>query len=583
LARQRRRDSPVLDRRYASLVEVLEERATERPDKKAFVFVPERGEADVLLTFAELQHRVHAAAARIAQHTAKGDRAVLLFPTGLDFIVAFFGCLAAGVIAVPLMVPRRSARDSAGAIITECKPRIALTTNEVLETRGDVAERCGDRGLCLIPVSATDCTEAGRHVCLPLISQEDVALLQYTSGSTSTPKGVVVRHRNMLASLEMIRLAMSNTEHSTCVGWVPLYHDMGLMMGVIQPVHLGATSVLMSPAGFMQRPLKWLRTIHRYRAEVTSAPNFAFDLCVARFDAGQMDGTDLSCWKLALNGAEPVRADTIARFTETFARYGFGVGTMYPGYGLAEATLLVSGGMRGTEPITRRVSRSALQNGEIAEPATADDAQSLVSCGRSVVGQQIAIVDPATRGRLPANRVGEIWVSGPNVTDGYWENAAATQETFKAVITGTADPDWLCTGDLGFLDDDGQLFITGRLKDVIIIRGLNHYPQDIERTVQDSHPALRRDCGAAFAVMDETDGEKLVIVQEIERTQRRETGLEVISRCVREAVTRQHEIAVQTIVLISPGSLPKTTSGKIQRGLAKRLWLGGGLSVLGQA
>jgi acyl-CoA synthetase (AMP-forming)/AMP-acid ligase II len=268
---------------------------------------------------------------------------------------------------------------------------------------------------------------------------------------------------------------------------------------------------------------------------------------------------------------------------EAFAPYGFAAGTMYPGYGLAEATLLVSGGMRGTEPITRRVSRSALQNGEVAEPATADDAQSLVSCGRSVAGQQIANVEPVTRGRLPADRVGEIWVSGPNVTGGYWGNAPATQETFKAVIAGTEGRDWLRTGDLGFLDDDGQLFITGRLKDVIIIRGLNHYPQDIERTVQDSHPALRRDCGAAFAVMDGADNEKLVVVQEVERTWRRDVDLEAISRFIREAVTRQHEIAVETIVLISPGSLPKTTSGKIQRGLAKRLWLEGGLSVLGQA
>jgi acyl-CoA synthetase (AMP-forming)/AMP-acid ligase II len=572
---------PPWRRKCRSLIDVLEVRAAERPDKEAVVFVPERGESDVNLTFAELQRRAQAFAARIARHAMKGDRAILLLPTGLDFIIAFFGCLAAGVIAVPLMVPRRTAaRDSSEAIIADCKPSVAITTSEVTATRPDVAERCRDRGARLLTVGGVDCTQAEPHVLPPAVTEEDIALLQYTSGSTSTPKGVVVRHGNLLANLEMIRLAMSNTEHSTSVGWVPLYHDMGLMMGVIQPLYLGATSVLMSPAGFMQRPLKWLRTIHRYRAEVTSAPNFAFDLCVARFDAGRMDGIDLSCWKLALNGAEPVRADTIARFTETFAPYGFGLGTMYPGYGLAEATLLVSGGVRGTAPITRRVSRWALQNGEIAEPVAADDTQSLVSCGRSVAGQQIAIVDPATQSRTGGRRVGEIWVNGPNVTGGYWGNPIATEETFKARIAGTAGPNWLRTGDWGFLDDDGQLFITGRLKDVIIIRGLNHYPQDIERTVQDSHPALRRDCGAAFAVPNEADNERLVIVQEIERTQRRDADLEAISRCVREAVTRQHEIAVETIVLISPGSLPKTTSGKVQRGLARRLWLEGSLNVL---
>jgi acyl-CoA synthetase (AMP-forming)/AMP-acid ligase II len=557
-------------------------RAAEWPDKKAVVFVPERGEADVHLTFAELQRRAYSAASRVVQYTVKGDRAILLVPTGLDFIVAFFGCLAAGVIAVPLMVPRRTAaRDSSEAVIADCKPSVLITTSEVIETRPEVAERYRNRGVPLLTVSDMDCTRAVPHVSLPGISEEDIALLQYTSGSTSTPKGVVVRHCNLLANLEMVRLAMSNTEHSTSVGWVPLYHDMGLMMGVTQPLYLGATSVLMSPAGFMQRPLKWLRTIHRYRAEVTSAPNFAFDLCTARFDFGQMDGIDLSCWKLALNGAEPVRGDTIARFTKTFAPYGFGAGTMYPGYGLAEATLLVSGGVRGIMPITRRVSRSSLQNGKIAEPVAANDTQSVVSCGRSVAGQQIAIVDPATRSRMAGLRVGEIWVNGPNVTSGYWGNPAATAETFKARITGESGSDWLRTGDLGFLDDDGQLFITGRLKDVIIIRGLNHYPQDIERTVQDSHPALRRDCGAAFMVTDEADNQRLVVVQEIERTRRRNADLEAISRCVRQAVTRQHEIAVEMVVLIPSGSLPKTTSGKVQRSLTRKLWQEDSLSVLG--
>lgn len=545
--------------------------------------MPERGEGDIHLSFADLRRRAHAFAARIAQRAAKGDRAILLFPTGLDFIVAFFGCLAAGVTAVPLIVPRRTAvRDSSEAIIADCAPRVAITTNEVLETRPGVAERCRERGLHLTTVSAMEDVQSESHVCLPRIGEDDVALLQYTSGSTSTPKGVVVRHCNLLANLEMIRLAMSNTENSTSVGWVPLYHDMGLMMGVMQPLYLGATSVLMSPAGFMQRPLKWLWTIDRYRAEVASAPNFAFDLCVTRFDAGQMDGIDLSCWKLALNGAEPVRADTIARFRETFVRYGFAAGTMYPGYGLAEATLLVAGGQRGAEPIVRRVCRSALQNGEIVVPATASDVQILVSCGCNVAGQQITIVDPATQTRVAAGRVGEIWVSGANVTGGYWGNPAATRETFGAVIAGTAGPEWLRTGDLGFLDENGRLFITGRLKDVIIIRGLNHYPQDIERTVQESHPALRQDGGAAFAVVDGNDSEKLVIVQEVERTWRHEVNLAAISRCIREAVTRQHEIAVETIVLISPGSLPKTTSGKVQRSLARKLWLEEALAVVGQ-
>ena len=566
----------------ASLVDLLDRRATERPDAKAFVFVPERGGAHIHLTFAELQRRARAVAARLARRTVAGDRAVLLFAPGLDFIVAFFGCLAAGVIAVPLMVPRRTAsRDSSAAIIADCSPKIAMTTGELLDSRPDVVERFRDDGFDWVAVSATEDAANDSDAVPPLAGRNDVAVLQYTSGSTSSPKGVMVAHDNLLANLEMIRVAMSNTEHSASVGWVPLYHDMGLMMGVMQPLYLGAMSVLMAPAAFMQRPLNWLHTIHHYRAELTSAPNFAFDLCVDRFRADQMEGVDLSCWKLALNGAEPVHADTIARFTETFAPYGFDPGTMYPGYGLAEATLLVAGGIRGRGSSTRHVSRTALQQGEVADATDIGDAQPLVSCGRSLAGEQIAIADPDTHHRIAPCRVGEIWVSGSNITRGYWRNQAATADTFHARLADEPGRTWLRTGDLGFLDEAGELFITGRIKDLIIIRGMNHYPQDIERTVQDSHPALRRDCGAAFAITDQDGNEKLAVVQEVERTQRRNLDFDEVARCIREAVTRQHEIAIETIALIPPATLPKTTSGKIQRNAARKLLLEGALEVLG--
>jgi acyl-CoA synthetase (AMP-forming)/AMP-acid ligase II len=565
----------------ASLVDLLDWRAAERPDAKAFVFVPERGGAHLHLTFAELQRRAHAVARRLARRTVRGDRAVLLFPPGLEFIVAFFGCLAAGVVAVPLMVPRRTAaRDSSTAIIADCAPTIAMTTEELFERRPDMSERFRDAGFDWMTVSATDDAAEFADAVLPRTDRNDLAFLQYTSGSTSTPKGVMVANDNLLANLEMIRIAMSNTEHSVSVGWVPLYHDMGLMMGVMQPLYLGAMSVLMAPAAFMQRPLNWLHTIHQYRAELTSAPNFAFDLCVSRFRAEQMEGVDLSCWKLALNGAEPVHADTIERFTETFAPYGFDRGTMYPGYGLAEATLLVAGGERGCGASTRQISRAALQQGEAAEPTDIGDAQKLVSCGHSLAGEHIAIVDPDTTRRTAHCKVGEIWVSGSNITRGYWCNRAATAETFQARVADEPGCDWLRTGDLGFFDENGRLFITGRIKDLIIIRGMNHYPQDIERTVQDSHPALRMDGGAAFAVTDEDGNERLVVVQEVERTQRRNLDLGIVAGCIREAVTRQHEIAIHAIVLIPPATLPKTTSGKVQRSLAKALWLEGALTVL---
>jgi acyl-CoA synthetase (AMP-forming)/AMP-acid ligase II len=564
----------------ASLVEVLERRTAEHPAATALIFVPERGEPQHL-SYAELHDRARALAESLIGRAGPGERAILLFPPGLEFVVAYFGCLAAGVIAVPLMVPRRTAdRDSSAAIVADCSPAIAMTTRDLMERRPDVAERFTTKDLNWLTVSIAGEPPCGADTALPRPSPIDIALLQYTSGSTSAPKGVVVGHDNLLANLEMIRIAMSNAWRSTFVSWVPHYHDMGLMMGVMQPLYLGGTSVLMSPAAFMQRPLNWLRLIHQYRAEFACGPNFAYDLCASRFRAEDMQGVDLSCWKLALNGAEPVQADTLERFSRTFAPYGFDPGALYPGYGLAEATLQVTGCVRGHGWSTRELSRTALQRGEIAEPASPDDRQVLVSCGHSVAGGEIAIVDPDTGRRSAPARIGEVWVSGPHVAHGYWRNETATEETFRAHIVGLPDRTWLRTGDLGFLDEQGALFITGRSKDLIIIRGMNHYPQDIERTVQASHPALRRDCGAAFAMEDENGDEKLAVVQEVERTSLATLNVAEVTVRIREAVTRQHDIAPAMIALIPPATLPKTTSGKIQRSLARKLWLEGALPVM---
>jgi acyl-CoA synthetase (AMP-forming)/AMP-acid ligase II len=565
----------------ATLVEVLEQRAAEHPSATAFAFVAEHGEEHRQLTYGELRDRAHLVAASLTKRAARGERAVLLFPPGLEFIVAFFGCLAAGVIAVPLMLPRRTAdRDSSAAIVANCSPTIAMSTSKLLERRPEIRERFAGAGFDWLLVEPADDKQDIPDVTLPRVRPGDVALLQYTSGSTSAPKGVVVAHDNLLANLEMVRIAMGNRWRSTFVGWVPHYHDMGLMMGVMQPLYLGGTSVLMAPPAFMQRPLNWLRTIHEYRAEFACAPNFAYELCASRFRAEQMQGVDLSCWKLALNGAEPVNIDTLERFSRTFAPYGFAPGTMYPGYGLAEATLQVSGGVRGRGWTTRDISRVALLQGDVTEPAGSGDRQTLVSSGRSVIGGEIAIVDPDQRCRVAPRRVGEIWVNGAHVAHGYWDDVEATDETFHAKLAGSVNQSWLRTGDLGFIDQDGALFITGRIKDLIIIRGMNHYPQDIERTVQASDPALRQDYGAAFSIIDDDGSEKLAVVQEVERTSLTRLNVAHVVARIREAVTRQHEIAPAVIALIRPATLPKTTSGKIQRSLTRKLWLEGALEVM---
>lgn len=563
---------------FRSLVALLARRAVEQAGDRAYVFVSARGTEEAALTFRQLHDAAAAFAARLTAVARPGDRAILVFPPGIEFMVAFFGCLMAGVIAVPMMMPRRnSARDASAAILANCAPAVALTAS-AFALRGDLQARFEPENIRWIEVDLT--AGLGATVDRPEPAPNDIAFLQYTSGSTSEPKGVMVSHANLLANLEMIRLALGNTRQSTYVNWVPLYHDMGLILNALGAFYVGATCVLMAPNAFMQRPLGWLRAISHYRAEVACSPNFGFDLCVSRYRADQMDGVDLSSLRIALNGAEPVRANTITRFIETFAPHGFDPRAMYPAYGMAEATLLISGGRRGGGHVTRSVSRAGLQAHTAEAPSDADDTQVAVGCGRALAGERIAIVEPESRVRLPANRVGEIWVGGANVARAYWRNEEATRDGLNAEIAGEDGP-WLRTGDLGFLDESGELFVTGRIKDLIIIRGINHYPQDIERMVQSLDLALRENCGAAFSVPDESGEEALVIVQEVERTARRTIDTAEIKGQIREAVADSHELSARHIALIRPGALPKTTSGKIQRKLARRLWLDGGFEEIG--
>jgi acyl-CoA synthetase (AMP-forming)/AMP-acid ligase II len=570
---------------FSSLVDVLRRRAAEQPDDAAYIFLPDRGAERLSLSFAELYTRARAVAASLAERGQRGDRAVLLFSPGLDFIVAFFACLLAGVIAVPMMVPRRaSSRDASAAILADCSPRFAMTRRDLLtNARPELTERFGTGQLDWVFVDSCSAASGEMQAQLPLPGREDIALLQYTSGSTSAPKGVMVSHRNLIENSEMIRIALGNTRNSTHVSWVPLYHDMGLILNALQSLYVGALCVLLAPVSFMQRPLSWLRAIHDYRAEVAGGPNFAFDLCVRRHRPEEIEGIDLSCWKVALNGAEPVRASTVDRFASTFAPYGFDAKSIHPAYGMAEATLLISAGRRRTGPVTRRIDRDALQRNQMVAPAQSQDAQILVGCGRQLVGERLAIVDPETRMPRGPGLVGEVWVGGPHVAQGYWRNPEATASAFRARTASGGAQCWLRTGDLGFLDEDGELYITGRIKDLIIIRGINHYPQDIEETVQDCHAALRRHCGAAFSVTDQNDEEQLVVVQEVERIFRRQIAIEEIIASIREAITREHEIAAREIVLIRTGTLPKTTSGKIQRRLTRQMFLTGMLSLVWSA
>lgn len=574
--------APAADPVPGSLAELLRQRAAAQPQACAYLTLSDRGRAEARLTFGELAQRAAGLAERIAAGAAPGERALLVCPNGVAFLVGFFGCMLAGVIAVPLMPPRRnSARDASAGIVADCAPRLGLAPRSLIAgAQGiDLAGHCGAADLVWLAVDDAPAAPPERPA-LRAGRGDDVALLQYTSGSTSAPKGVMVSHAGLLANLAMIARAFGNTPASTYVSWVPLYHDMGLILSALQSLYVGSTCVLMPPVAFLQRPLSWLRAIGEYRAEVAAAPNFAYDLCVDRYRPEEMEGIDLSGWRLALNGAEPVRGDTIRRFAATFAPHGFAAEAIYPAYGMAEATVLIAAGRRGAGARIRRLSRDRLQQHR-ALPATDDgDAVDVVGCGRALVGERIAIVDPDDRRRLDAGEIGEVWVAGPNVAAGYWRNPAATEAAFAARIAGDGSGPWLRTGDLGFCDEAGEIFITGRMKEIIIIRGVNHYPQDIEHTVAGCDPALQRHGGAGFAVADARGVERLVVVQEVGRTWRRRIDAEQLVGRIRDAIVRAHDIAPYEIVLLRPGALPKTTSGKIQRVAARQLWLEGRLDRL---
>jgi amino acid adenylation domain-containing protein len=540
---------------------LLRARAAERPEQVAFTFLTDGESEGGSLTYGELDRRASAiAAALAAAPVPQGERALLLYPPGLDFIAAFFGCLYAGVVAVPAYPPRPNDRSQSRlrAIAHDATPRAALTTAAILagtvEPRGLLAVAPELGGLRWIATDSLEGSLSDGAAPSREPAPESIAFLQYTSGSTATPKGVMVTHANLLHNERMIGAAFDMDESSVVVGWLPLYHDMGLIGNVLQPLHAGGRCVLMSPVAFLQRPMRWLEAISRYRGTVSGGPNFAYELCVRKAAPETMAGLDLSSWRVAFNGAEPVRASTLERFAEAFAPCGFRRDALYPCYGLAEATLFVTGG---------HVSRVE---------------QGRVSCGWGWMGQRIVTVDPETGAERRPEEEGEIWISGPSVARGYWENPEATARDFHAFLP-TGEGPFLRTGDLGFLSG-GELYVTGRLKDLIILRGRNLYPQDVELTAERSHPDLQPGGGAAFSV-DIAGEERLVIVHEAVRHPK--ASVEEIAEAVRRAVAAEHEAQVHEVVLIRQAGLPKTSSGKVQRRLCRELYLRDELPLVGRS
>jgi acyl-CoA synthetase (AMP-forming)/AMP-acid ligase II/acyl carrier protein len=555
-----------------TLVELLSRRAGEMPEKRAFQFIRAHDGDQVVVTYAQLHTRAMAVAARLQARFQPGQRAWLLFPPGLESIVGFFGCLYAGILAVPLSPPRgRRLASLLEPVFNASKPAVVLTDSEHAEQAGGLYRELS--GLLDLPWIAVDRIaedESGQWRD-PNMSDQDLAFLQYTSGSTATPKGVMLTHGNLLSNSALIQTAFETDENSTAVFWLPLYHDMGLIGGVIQPIYCGGTCTLLAPAAFLQRPLLWLETISDQRATISGGPDFAYDVCARKISEAERTGLDLSCWRVAFTGAEPIRAGTLHRFAEVFSACGFRRESFLPVYGLAEATLMASGGPHGNPPVTLDIDAVALGEGRICEAGSTEaPARQLVGCGAGLPGQRIAIVDPRTGQLCPGSRVGEIWIGGKSVAAGYFEEPAATETTFRNFLPETGEGPFLRTGDLGFLYG-GQLFVTGRLKDRIIIRGRNHYPQDIEATVEAAFLGFRAASGIAFSV-DIDDQERLVVVQELE-PRIRSLDWDAAFQAVRQAVSAAHDLEVYSILLCKAGTVPKTTSGKRQRSTCRDLYL----------
>jgi amino acid adenylation domain-containing protein/thioester reductase-like protein len=564
-----------------TLLELLRFRAGEVPATTAYRYMQDDGIESQAVTYAELDRRARAIGAWLEAHGARGERVLLLYPAGLDYIAAFFGCLYAGAAAVPAYPPRlnRPAPRIQG-IVADSQAKFALTTSAILHNIEQRFEHAPD--LQALSWLNTEQVSPGLEAEWrdPNITADTLAFLQYTSGSTSQPKGVMLTHGNLMHNLKAIRRGFQLDSSDTGAFWLPSYHDMGLIGGILEPMYIGGTSTLMSPVSFLQRPFRWLEAISKYKATISGAPNFAYDLCVDKITPEQIDTLDLSAWKLAFCGAEPIRPETLERFARTFGPVGFRKSSFYPCFGMAESTLIVSGGDGPSEPRTFTIDRKALERDRVVEVSPNDsNSLTLVNCGKSIVDQRIVIVNPASLTRCAENEVGEIWVMGPSVAKGYWGLEEETRNTFGAFVADTNEGPFMRTGDLGFLQND-ELFVTGRLKDLIIIHGSNHYPQDIELTVESSHPALQPSSGAAFSVT-ENGKEQLVIVQEVTRAGRQADVNEVAS-AIRQAVSEKHDLQVFAIALVKPMSIPKTSSGKIQRRATKTAFLNGELEVVGE-
>ncbi|PKD39610.1 non-ribosomal peptide synthetase, partial [Methylomonas sp. Kb3] len=563
-----------------SLTDVLQRRAACHPHRIAYTFLEHGASGQHSLTYDELNIKTRQLAASLQQMGMQGERALLLYPPGLDYIVAFFACLYARVIAVPAYPPSNNRHmPRLQAILDDSTAKIILTTQQVANnirnfpgTTGDLLERTW------LKTDVVEYPNDANSWTPPRLQAKDLAFLQYTSGSTGDAKGVMISHGNLMANQELIKRRFGHDERSTVVGWLPLYHDMGLIGNVMQPLYCGASAILMAPMAFLEKPLRWLQAISDNRAHTSGGPNFAYDLCVQKISRDELMGIDLSSWQLAFNGAEPINPLTLQRFSDAFKACGFQRRSFYPCYGLAEATLLATGIAKQSLPRIAAFNKTALEQGLVdLIDENQLNARSLVGCGTIDIhdGQDLRIVDPDAGTCCANDQIGEIWLSGPCVAQGYWQNPEMSGKAFVKDFKGQS---WLRTGDLGFIDN-GELFVSGRLKDLIIIRGRNYYPHDLEYAVEAATDALNPASTVTFSV-DEGDGEKLIVLAELKRNRVRQGDYRSEFSSIRARLTEECGIQADQILFLKPGAILKTSSGKLRRSACREVYLQQGFEAV---